>query len=233
MSFDIGGSYRDRDALISEYWQFHPRFLFLKSIRNGARLADLGAGSGGLIGWKSWGSPDRRDLKMYAADLSKGEFFDRYEDFDLVDLGKDRTKFPDRVFDSAILSHVIEHVADRQHLSREVARITKPGAKIYIEWPRPESGRIISRSVLEPFGIACSTLNFFDDATHLELITPAEAEAAFAAAGFVRIASGDVINDFLFPELFRCGLAQRDSEATTYALWLAFRFSCYLIMEKA
>ena len=139
----------------------------------------------------------------------------------------------DGVFDSLIVSHLIEHVADRSALAREIGRIAKPGAKVYIEWPRPESGRIISRDTLVQFGIQCSTLNFFDDSTHLELVSETEAEAAFTAAGFRRISAGEVINDYLYTELFRCGVAESDSEATTYALWLAFRFSRYLIMEKA
>jgi SAM-dependent methyltransferase len=231
--FDLTKPYRRRDVLIEEYWRFHPRYLFFKSVRERARLADLGAGSGGLIGWKFWGEPERRDIFMYAIDIEKGEFFDKYVDYDVVELGRDECKFPDAVFDAAVVSHLIEHVADRPALAREIARIVRPGAKIYVEWPTKESGGIISRSALEPFGINCSTLNFFDDRTHLVLIDEAEARDTFEAAGFTPISSGKVINDYLYPELFRCGVAEEDQEATTYALWLAFRFSRYLIMEKA
>jgi len=233
ITFDLSKPYRSRDALIEEYWRFHPRYLFFKSVPERARLADMGAGSGGMVGWKVWGEPVRRDIFMYAVDIAQGEYFGDYVDFDIVELGKDETKFPDGVFDSLIVSHLIEHVADRRALAREIGRIAKPGAKVYIEWPRPESGRIISRDTLVQFGIQCSTLNFFDDSTHLELVSEAEAEAAFTAGGFRRISGGEVINDYLYPELFRCGVAESDSEATTYALWLAFRFSRYLIMEKA
>ena len=76
---------------------------------------------------------------------------------------------------------------------------------------------------VKPFDVTVVALN----------AAAAAVESAFTAAGFRRISAGEVINDYLYPELFRCGVAESDSEATTYALWLAFRFSRYLIMEKA
>ena len=232
LSIDLNRAFRDRDVLVEEYWRAHPRFLFFKGVTEDARLIDVGAGSGGMVGWKGWGSPDRGDITMCAVDMFEGEFFDRYADFDVVELGKNQTKFSSGYFDAAIVSHLIEHVDDRDALAREIYRLCRPGAKIYVEWPTHHSGNVVGKAALETFGVCCSTVNFFDDNTHLKLVTRDQGEDAFIKAGFATLTSGEITNDYLYPELFRCGYALSDSEVTTYALWLALKFSQYLILEK-
>jgi hypothetical protein len=91
---------------------------------------------------------------------------------------------------------------------------------------------VVGKAALEAYGLRCSTINFFDDDTHLRLVTRAQGEDAFKRVGFSTITSGEIVNDYLYPEMFRCGYALADSEVTTYALWLALRFSQYLVMEK-
>jgi len=232
IDIDLTLPYRRRDVLIEAYWRFHPRYLFFKSLPERARLADLGAGSGSLTFWKSWGEPERADLRMYAADLVKGEFFERYLDFDLVDLGRQTTKFPSGVFDAVIVSHVIDHVANRVALAREAARIARPGATIFVEWSRPESHRVVDRATFAASGIRCGPINFFDDESHVEPVEDVATTATFEAAGLRRVAGGQIANDYLFPELVRCGLAEGEEEATTYGLWLAYRLARYAVFEK-
>jgi SAM-dependent methyltransferase len=231
VDIDLSGTFRNREVLIDEYWHFHPRFLFFKSTLENARLADLGAGSGGMMSWRHWGVPARTDLQMYAVDITKGQFFDQYVDYDVVVLGETKTKFSDGFFDAFVLSHIVEHIENRPHFAAEVARLARPGARMYIEWPSTWSGRSVSRSALESLGIHSSTLNFFDDPTHLELLSIDDVELLFRRKGFTTVNSGTITNDYLAPELFRCGYAEADPETTTYALWLMFRFSTYLIME--
>ncbi|HEV3085631.1 MAG TPA: class I SAM-dependent methyltransferase [Candidatus Elarobacter sp.] len=221
-----------RDALIADYWAAHPRYCFFKSVKRDAALLDIGAGSGGLAVWKEWGSPVRDDLRMYAIDLFEGEYFDRYADFELIDPAAKRTKFDDATFDAAVLSHVIEHVGDQRALLGELRRVLKPGAKAYIEWPHPASTRFPRASMLAGLGLKTSTINFFDDGTHLSALQPEETKARLIDSGFDIVASGMIANDFLAPQLISYGYKYFDEETTTYGVWLLLGFSTYIIAQR-
>jgi SAM-dependent methyltransferase len=223
---------QSRDALIADYWAAHPRYCFFKSVRRNAALLDLGAGSGGLAVWKEWGSPLRDDIRMYAIDLFEGEYYDRYADFELIDPSSRRTKFADAMFDAAVLSHIIEHVADQRGLISEVRRVLKPGGRVYVEWPHPASTRFPRSSMLAGLGLKTSTINFFDDGTHLSALPPEETKARLIDCGFDIIASGMISNDFLAPQLISYGYKHGDVETTTYGVWLLLGFSTYIIAER-
>jgi SAM-dependent methyltransferase len=223
---------RSRDTLIYEYWAAHPRYCFFKSVKRDAALLDVGAGSGGLAVWKGWGPPLRDDIRMYGIDLLEGEYFDRYEDFDLIDLSTTRTKFETGMFDAAVLSHIIEHVGDQRALIAEMRRVLKPNAKAYIEWPHPASTRFPRSSVLASMGLHTHTVNFFDDGTHLSAFPPEETKARLIEGGFEIVSSGMVFNDFLAPELISYGFKNQDQETTTYGIWLLLGFSTYIIAER-
>jgi SAM-dependent methyltransferase len=232
VTFDLTESFRNRDALVEEYWRFHPRYAFVKGLPLNARLADFGAGSGGTIGWKSWGAPNRNDILMYAIDRIKGEHFDRFIDYDIVDFEVDETKYPDDAFDAVLCSRVIEFVRDRGALAREAIRICRPGGRIYVEWPNADTNRILTKFALSPFGIPCGTLSIEDDPDQVAAIDRDEAKDTFETAGSKTIAEGEIVNDFLAHELVRCGVAECDEEATTYGLNLALRLARFLILEK-
>lgn len=223
---------RSRDALIADYWSSHPRYGFFKSVVRDAALLDVGAGSGGLAMWKEWGSPQRDDIRMYAIDLVRGAYFDRYEDFELIDPSSTQTKFVDASFDAALLSHVIEHVGDQRALFAELRRVLKPNAKAYLEWPHPASTRFPRSSMLASAGLVTHTVNFYDDDTHLSAFPPEETKARLIEGGFEVISSGMVTNDFLAPELINYGFKHQDQETTTYGVWLLLGFSTYIVAER-
>jgi SAM-dependent methyltransferase len=231
-TFDLASPFRNRDTIIEEYWRFHPRYAFVKCLPPNTLLLDLGAGSGGAIGWKRWGEPDRSDIVMYAVDRRKGDHFDRFFDYDIVDLEREETKYPDSAFDAVLCSRVIEFVQNRNALAREAVRICKPGGRIYVEWPNAENDRILTKFALAPFGIRCGTLSIEDDPDQVASIDRDEAKTTFESAGSKTIAEGEIINDHLAHELFRCGVAERNEEATTYGLHLALRLARFLILEK-
>ena len=222
---------RPRDALLATYWAMHPRYTFLKSVVPGCNLLDVGAGSGGLAVWKLWGEPVRDDIRMCAIDLVRGEYFDRYQDFQLIDASRERTKFADAAFDAAHLSHVVEHVASLPGLLAELRRLLKPGGKVYIEWPHPASTRFPRAQALAELGILATTVNFFDDLTHVNVLEPRELIARLNDCGFDVLTAGTITNDGLAPQLLSYGIDHRDAEITTYGLWLALRFSTYVIAE--
>ncbi len=229
--FALNRAFRDQHELLAEYWAFHPRFRFFKTAKLNAKIADLGAATGGLPGWRLWGKPTRKDLKLYAVDMKPNDAFQKYDGLEIVDLGRERTKFDNGFFDGFILSHLIEHVADHAHLFAEAARIAAPGGLMYVEWPTPESAHAVPRDVLARIGIDAGTINFFDDSTHLQVISSEAILRELEAAGFECIERGEIRNDYLQEELFACGYRKKDRNMTTYALWLALGFAEYVIVR--
>ena len=112
----------ERDEILRLYWGLHPRFRFLKSCSDGNFL-DIGSGSGGLIFWKEWELPIREQLNMYAVDQLAGEFTDRYEAFEKLDLNDADFPYKDAFFNSIFSAHVLEHLKNPSNLIRNLANI--------------------------------------------------------------------------------------------------------------
>jgi SAM-dependent methyltransferase len=69
-------------------------------------------------------------------------------------------EFAANSFDVVLMSHVIEHLHEPLNVLRCAASWVKPGGVLYVETPGEKSLTLPSMS---------GTLNFYDDATHLEL----------------------------------------------------------------
>lgn len=93
--------------------------------RESFRVLDLGCGRGGTVAWlleQGWDA--------YGMDVDK-----RYVDNGVGLVGRDRLAvltgdeypYPAHYFDAVISDQVLEHVADIDHLAREVARVTAHG----------------------------------------------------------------------------------------------------------
>jgi ubiquinone/menaquinone biosynthesis C-methylase UbiE len=223
--------YTRRDELVELYWHFHPRFTFLKNARRGASFLDLGAGDGGLATWLEWTSPKRRDIRMYAVDMEKGKFFDRYSDFQLCNLDYDTFKFEDEFFDAILGSHVFEHINNEARLLTELRRVARKGARVYLELPTPESKDLPKRQLLADAGINMSTLNFFDDSTHLRTFSLEQLSSLLEQAGFRVLTLGLIDNRYLEDEMLTYGVKHNDSELTTYAMWSKTHFAHYIVSE--
>jgi SAM-dependent methyltransferase len=220
-----------RHELLELYWHFHPRFMFLKNVERNANFLDLGAGPGGLVIWREWSTPQRGDIQMYAVDLVKGEFFDRYIDFQLCNLNYDTLKFENEFFDAILGSHVFEHISNEVQLLTDLRRVARKGARVYLEVPTPESQNLPSRQVFADAGINVSTLNFFDDSTHLRTFTLEELSRLLEQAGFRVLSLGLIENKYLEDEMLTYGVTHDDSEITTYALWSKTHFAHYILSE--
>jgi ubiquinone/menaquinone biosynthesis C-methylase UbiE/Tfp pilus assembly protein PilF len=220
-----------RDELLELYWHRHPRFTFLKNAQRNANFLDLGAGSGGLVTWKEWLSPKRDDIRMYAVDMVTGEFFKRYLDFQLCNLDSDPLKFSSGFFDAVLSSHLLEHVRDEARLLAELRRVTQRGARLYIEVPTPSSQNLPHRQVFIDAGINMSTLNFFDDATHLRTFSLEQLATLVSAAGFKPLTMGVIDSKYIEDEMLTYGVTHNDSEVTTYAMWSKMHFAHYIISE--
>jgi SAM-dependent methyltransferase len=221
-----------RPELVSLYWNYHPRYRFLKTLRRETRLLDAGAGPGGLVLWKEWLPPRREDIRMSAVDMVRGELFDRYDDFQVCNLDREPLRYGPGTFDAVLLSHVLEHIKDERAFFRELGRVLRPGGRLYVEVPTPASLHFPGRQKFLDSGIDVSTVNFFDDSTHLRTFSLGELALLAHDAGFTAVETGLITNRYIEDELLSFGIQNRDQELATYGLWSKLGFAHYMIAER-
>ena len=129
----------DKAVLCDMYWQRHPRFRFLKSVKPNANMLDVGCGSGGLSYWLSYLFPDRADIQLHGVDIAEGEHSHRLASFSLVDLNSGSLPFGAESLQAAMSAHVLEHLASARNTFQELSRCMAPRAALYIEVPSPAS----------------------------------------------------------------------------------------------
>jgi SAM-dependent methyltransferase len=133
--------------------------------RSGA-LLDLGSSDGETLRHIAELRPD---LRLFAADQAgQPQHYPAGCQFHRADLEREKLPWPDASMDAITCMHLIEHLHDLGPLLAEAARLLKRGGWIYFETPHPKSLTLSS-----PGGAAAGsfTLNFFDDATHVRLVT--------------------------------------------------------------
>lgn len=228
-SYDKGYS---RDQLIKMYWSGHPRFRFVKGCPENARFLDIGAGSGGLAFWKAWAVPKRADLKFYGIDLSVGEHADLYERFDGLNLDESAFPYEDNFFDAIYSTHVLEHLRRPQAVLKEMCRVLKPGGMCYIEVPNHNTVNVPSMNEFKEQGFVTTTMNFYDDKTHLTPYSNDELKELLGSNVKV-LESGTIQNPYLAEMLISYGYQRCDQEITTYGLWLKTLWSDYVLGIKS
>jgi SAM-dependent methyltransferase len=147
---------------------------FVAATPESGNLLDLGTSNGETL-CHMWEL--RPDLHFFAVDIGvRPPRMPPNTSFARVDLESQPLPWPDRIFDSITCMHLIEHLKTTTNLWREIARVLKPGGRVYVETPGPQSLRTPSAPG-ELRGKV--TLNFFDDPTHIvPMSTEAMAEAA-------------------------------------------------------
>lgn len=225
-----------RDELLVIYWHFHPRFRFLKSCMDGNFL-DIGSGGGGLQFWKDWEKPIRSGLTMYAADLKRGEYVDRYQDFKVVDFDKADFPWDQGFFDNVFSAHVMEHLKNPENCIKNIDKILKSGGLVYIEQPNHNSVNVPKKELFIEAGIECAktTTNFYDDRTHVRPYSAKEIIELFeeyVPGKFEVIEGGTIWNNYLKDIMFAYAYQNQDTEIWTYATWLHYEWSDYVALRK-
>lgn len=229
----IDTSLYNRDELIRLYWQYHPRFTSMKvAAPLKGRLLDVGGGSGGMTFWKEYLYPFRNDLSMSIVDLQKGEFFDRYEKYAILNLDTDELPFEAGSFDCIMLSHLIEHVQDWKLLLQKINKVLRKNGVVYIETPSKHTVDLPSKTHYVNKGMLCTTINFFDDNTHVATTDLDEAGAYANTLNMITLEKGYVRSVYFEDMLISYGLKHKDQEASQYGLWSKLLFSSYLILQK-
>ena len=221
----------DKATLCDMYWQRHPRFRFLKSVKPNARLLDVGCGSGGASFWPRYLFPDRPDIEIHGVDIAKGEHAHRMASFTVVDLNSGQLPFANGTLDAAMSAHVLEHLESARNTFSELKRCLKPGGEIYIEVPGPESALPPKASVFKDAGWPMMISNFYDDTTHIKLWEETELVRQALESGLSLQTSGIVSDRYLEDTLIAAGLRHADPELMLYGFWSKAHWSRYFIFE--
>ena len=223
-----------RDELVSLYWQYHQRLKAFKIFsKKDATILDIGGGSGGINCWKKYLTPHRDDLKIHAVDLFKGELFDQYKSYKLINLDNDDIPYEENAFDFIMMSHLIEHVNDWKSLINKCDKVLRKGGIMYIETPSIHTTELPTKAHYESLGYHCTTINFYDDSTHLKVVDLDEVSAYAETKNMITVEKGFCRNPFLEDYLIAAGLKLKDSEITSYGLWSKLLFASYVVLQKS
>ena len=192
----------------------------------GGALLDLGSSDGETLGHMAELRPD---LRFFAADkFGKPENYPANCQFARADFETEKLPWPDGSMNAITCMHLVEHLQDIAPLVREIGRLLAPGGRVYFETPHPKTLNVSSAT-----GKAAGTftLNFFDDHTHVRVVT-AEMLAAAAQREGLTVARSGISRNWIFAGLYPafCFLPPGRKKFTSYIHWLGW--SAYLIARK-
>ena len=141
------------------------RARFVQQTPRGGALLDLASAEGETL---RHFHELRPDLRFYSVDiLGLPEAYPPGCQFFRGDLEKDRIPWPDHSVDTVTCMHLVEHMTRLEPMFAEVARLLKPGGRLYVETPHPRTAVYPSAR----HGAAGVYIrNFYDAPCHLRLM---------------------------------------------------------------
>lgn len=198
------------------------RARFVARVPRDGRLLDLGSSDGETLGHIAQLRPD---LRLGAADkFGQPEKNPAGCEFHRADFEREPLPWANAAFDAVTCMHVIEHLSDLKILIREIARVLKPGGRVYFETPHP-------KTLTLPSAAGKFTLNFHDDPTHVRLVTVEDLGREAIVGGLLVEATG-VSRNWLFAAAHPvfCLLPVSRQRFTARVHWLGW--SAYLIAQR-
>jgi SAM-dependent methyltransferase len=189
-------------------------------------LLDLGSGNGETLGHIAELRPD---LQLFAVDKAgQPAGFPAGCHYQQADLEREKLLWEDGSIDAITSTHLVEHLHELKPLMAEVARVLKPGGRAYFETPHPKSLILSSQK-----GPAAGTfpLNFFDDLTHVRMVSTGALAHYVRGAGLEVLATG-ISRNWLFAATYPVLFFLPDSrkKLTARLHWLGW--SAYLIGQR-
>jgi SAM-dependent methyltransferase len=201
------------------------RAKFVVQTPHAGLLLDLGASDGETLGHIAQLRPD---LRLLAADkVGQPEKYPAGCEFQRVDLECEPLPWPAASVDAITCMHLVEHLSNLHLLLREIARVSKVGARVYFETPHPKTLTLPSRrNAPLPF-----TMNFYDDPTHVQVVTMATLAQQLQATGFL-VARTGISRNWLFAATHPvfAFLPPSRKKFTAHVHWLGW--SAYLIASR-
>jgi len=214
------------------YWRRIPwidtRAKFVAEVPADGNLLDLGSSDGQTL---RHFFELRPDLHFAAADLvGAPETYPPGTDFKRSDFDADRLPWADGGFDAITCMHVVEHLQEPGRLISEAARLLKPGGRIYVETPHPKS--LTTRSAWGG-GAGNVTMNFFDDPTHVRVVTTDALSRDLRHAGLLPEKSG-VSRNLFFAGAYPLYAAARSTSRKRFVAQLHWMgWSAYVVARTS
>jgi 2-polyprenyl-3-methyl-5-hydroxy-6-metoxy-1,4-benzoquinol methylase len=189
-------------------------------------LLDLGSSDGTTLGHIAELRPD---LRFFAADIAgQPEKYPAGCDFQRADFERDKFSWPDGLMDSITCMQLIEHINDPTNLLGEAARLLKPGGRIFFETPHP---RTLVLSSPPHAAAGTYTMNFFDDRTHVKMVSMGNLAGRVRQLGLEVLSSGTSRN-WLFAASHPFFMFSPPSRKkyTAYGHWIGW--SAYLVARR-
>lgn len=193
------------------YWRhflfIDTRFKFIGRLPKFGHLLDIGSSDGQTLCHFHEARPD---LVLYATDVEgTPEAYPAGTNFFRGDITSTTLPWKDQTFDGITCMHLVEHLHDVSNLLNEAFRVLKNGSSIYIETPHPKT---IGLSIPNKAMAGKFTYNFWDDPTHVQVVSLGKLARSARAIGFTVEAIGVSRNLFfaaLYPFSFLLGPRKR------------------------
>lgn len=211
------------------------KYAYLKYIPRNGRALDIGCGDCRRLEYRSY---YRKDLIQYGADVHEdSQCEDILSKFYNLDITREDLPFEEGYLDLVVMSHVIEHLPRNgfRFCMKEIGRVLKQGGYIYVEFPSERTRHFIASKTLKRLGCPVTTLNFYDDETHISLYTMEEMITVLEEEGFRTWRYGDVrepVKKCLSPFLLIAGYLIRDESIFTGSLWSLLNWPSFIIARK-
>ena len=138
----------------------HGKEVFLKSLRPGSQVLDVGCGNNSPLRAKRC-APDIHYTGLDVGDYNQRSDSIRSADRYILTTPSDFSATIEALaasFDAVVSSHNLEHCAEPARVMRAMCQALKPGGRMYLSFPSEASVTLPHRKR--------NTLNFFDDPTH-------------------------------------------------------------------